>query len=396
MPFQYNYHAPLVWTALHLSSSVVPAVFSRPTFWLFFLMHICVYVAYGQGYLADAGQEGSPLSLNWRAVQVITSMTTFFEVFYTNHVYARYERLFFLSRSILGQLNNFVFDLRVFAHGQQDLVRLATRYFASGVFLFFAEVGQEAVSDEAVANLIRTGLMTEEELLELNSTFTARERSVVVMHWSGRVLREALLCAKAPNNVLKAAIDRLIQTRDQQQQIRDTLKFPIPFPYFHLLNAMVVVNLLLWAYGMGLTRSYFAPLGFFFAELIFCGMVELAGQLSDPFGNDAVDFPLTSWLATSFEDTRVLLEYKFTLGRDGWAEVAAKGSPLRAFSWVDSKAVRWSAIVGEEQGPSRSRGLRRQEDSGFSPSRELRWSAPMEDNKYQALALAEEGPHRVS
>merc|ERR1719401_3329686 len=123
-------------------------------------------------------------------------------------------------------------------------------------------------------------------------------------------------------------VDRLVQVRDQQQQIRDTLKLPMPFQYFHLLNMMVVVNLLLWAYGMGITRSYFTPVGFFFSELIFCGMMELAGQMSDPFGKDEVDFPLHHWLAASLWDAAVVLEYEYTIGRDGWSEVARRCPPL--------------------------------------------------------------------
>ena len=43
--------------------------------------------------------------------------------------------------------------------------------------------------------------------------------------------------------------------RISQNQIGRIMEKPMPFQYFHLLNVMIVVNLGLWAYGMGLTDS---------------------------------------------------------------------------------------------------------------------------------------------
>eukprot|EP00444_Apocalathium_aciculiferum_P059655 CAMPEP_0183596872 /NCGR_PEP_ID=MMETSP0371-20130417/175885_1 /TAXON_ID=268820 /ORGANISM="Peridinium aciculiferum, Strain PAER-2" /LENGTH=43 /DNA_ID= /DNA_START= /DNA_END= /DNA_ORIENTATION= len=43
---------------------------------------------------------------------------------------------------------------------------------------------------------------------------------------------------------------------------------------------MICANLGLWAYSMGLTDSIFAPVVFFFASLIFIGMMELSSDLS--------------------------------------------------------------------------------------------------------------------
>merc|ERR1719230_113639 len=102
-------------------------------------------------------------------------------------------------------------------------------------------------------------------------------------------------------------IDKLVETRDLQQEVADTMHMPIPFQYFHLLNVMIIVNLLLWAYGMGLTDSVFAPVTYFFAALIFMGMMELANQLSDPFGTDGTDFPTSLWLSETLRRINVII-----------------------------------------------------------------------------------------
>jgi len=194
------------------------------------------------------------------------------------------------------------------------------------VFLFFYELNGQISSDEWDVLLENQLIYPEEKAILMKFQYEdgTRHASMVVLHWAGRVVRDTVVAAKAPNNVIKGLVDRLVKVREMQQQIGDTMKLPMPFQYFHLLNMMVVVNLMLWAYGMGVTESMFSPIGFFFAELIFCGMMELAGQMSDPFGHDEVDFPLHIWLAHALWDTSVVLEYEYTIGAGGWEEVAAK------------------------------------------------------------------------
>merc|ERR1712050_488915 len=78
----------------------------------------------------------------------------------------------------------------------------------------------------------------------------------------------------------------------------------------HLMKSMLLVNLFFWAWGMALTQSIFAPLIYWVALLIFMGMLELASQLADPFGDDDVDFPVTEWLDEFVENIVVLMEFR--------------------------------------------------------------------------------------
>jgi len=117
----------------------------------------------------------------------------------------------------------------------------------------------------------------------------------------------------------------------------DTLELPVPFQYFHLLCLMISINLILWAYGMGTTESYFAPVVFYFAALIFVGMMELASQLSNPFGDDEVDFPVDTWLTQFFSDQLALVQHQYptasAVSKENWKKTLdAEGT----FTW-DSK-----------------------------------------------------------
>merc|ERR1712061_246086 len=90
-------------------------------------------------------------------------------------------------------------------------------------------------------------------------------------------------------------------------------------PYWHLLSLMVVLTLVIFAYCMSLSESCFAPIGFFFVELIFCGLLELGEQLADPWGSDDTDFPLCQWTVDMLEEAFFLVENQ----RTGWEEERA-------------------------------------------------------------------------
>merc|ERR1712194_324777 len=89
----------------------------------------------------------------------------------------------------------------------------------------------------------------------------------------------------------------------------DTLVLPVPFQYFHVLNLMITVNLSFWAYGMALTDSWFAPMIFVCAEAMYLGLLSLSSQLSNPFGEDEVDFPLGQWVSEYLDTTVTLVEH---------------------------------------------------------------------------------------
>lgn len=365
MPFEYDSSAGYLATAIRISGTVVPAVLGRGVFWFFLVLHLGVFGLFQFGYLDAAKDPASYLYIDWKIVSVITSMTTFFEVFYTNNVFARYLSLYNLTRSILGSLSNFAFDFRIHAGDRaQPMVRLATRFMLCSTFLFFYELSGE-VTEQEWDVLMEAKLICREEVAVLQS-IGRQHCSMVVLHWAGRVVRDTVAEVHAPNNIIKGLVDRLVKIRESEQRIKDTLHLPMPFQYFHLLNMMVVVNLLLWAYGMGVTESVFAPVGFFFSELIFCGMMELAGQMSDPFGEDEVDFPIHLWLETALWDTSVILEYDYHIMGGGWHQIADQFPPM-AMELVTINRI--MVRIPEEETESKQRHAAKSVEDGAKAAR---------------------------
>merc|ERR1711879_953924 len=83
-------------------------------------------------------------------------------------------------------------------------------------------------------------------------------------------------------------------------------------------------------YALGVTTSVFGPIVYFFAELIFIGMMELANQISNPFGSDEVDFPVDDWLAEMMASAALLVECDYSPVIDAWIAAGSPEKPLKA------------------------------------------------------------------
>merc|ERR1711972_392083 len=158
------------------------------------------------------------------------------------------------------------------------------------------------------------------------------EKTSFLVHWCLDVgIQGHAMAVKAlnvPQNARAGLLNKVQIFRDCQQQVRDILGLPVPFQYFHLLNMMIVINMLLWAYGMGCADSPLYTLVFVFAELIFMGMMELASAFADPFGTDEVDFPAGSWLTEWLSLSVTLLEYETPGQADNWKAIIDTERPL--------------------------------------------------------------------
>jgi hypothetical protein len=137
------------------------------------------------------------------------------------------------------------------------------------------------------------------------------------------------LGSKKHASVLTSLVDKLEDLEEAQKKVLDVVRMPVPFQYFHLLNMMISVNVALWAYTMAMTESLLAPISFFFASLIYIGMLELAKELSDPFGRDEVDFPLHIWVRYFLENQLTLENADYLGGDDNIARMIREELPVQ-------------------------------------------------------------------
>lgn len=72
----------------------------------------------------------------------------------------------------------------------------------------------------------------------------------------------------------------------------DYTAMPVPFAFFHVLNFILFIYMLLVAYTYTMFSYYYSIIGVFLTALSLLGLRELAIVLSDPLGNDDIDLPV--------------------------------------------------------------------------------------------------------
>eukprot|EP00929_Paragymnodinium_shiwhaense_P032892 TRINITY_DN18173_c0_g1_i1.p1 TRINITY_DN18173_c0_g1~~TRINITY_DN18173_c0_g1_i1.p1 ORF type:complete len:382 (-),score=86.00 TRINITY_DN18173_c0_g1_i1:132-1277(-) len=374
MTVKYDPSIGIVRTVLRVRDTVILHVLKRPGFWIFYFIFLAVYVAYWCGSLEDSHVEYGYIFLDHADIKVISAMTTFFEVFYTNQAYNRYMYLYSKTKETLQTLFDYgVFMRLVFGQDKVSLPhkRLSVRYHAASVLLFFYTLDGD-VTEAQWRELEDLKLLTGTEVTHLKE-FNHRVVCDVLLFWSGDVGATGIRAAGLPGNQLKALYEKILEMRTCQQDVAQTTALPIPFQYFHLLNLMVIMNLLLWAYGIGVTQSIFAPFVYFFVELIFIGMLELGQQLSDPFGKDDVDLPVNQWLSELLEWLTDFMESIYQPAETGWTDAlklerAQPAGPREVKTFLDeeeAQALRGTVVNGNLTGTAAYRSMALAEDHSF-------------------------------
>jgi len=349
--------------AMSVSGTVLPTVLERPLFWFALLAHLAVWLCFYYEVMPGRFKPAPKWVLEWNEVKVVTAITTFFQVFYISQCYNRYVHLYTHVRTLLTDMTLILFDIRIRcrAHFPKH-AWLASRYIVAAGLLVLQGVDPHALStdaelrgsgDESEAEsedsadegqsrvLVAKGfestprsarsralsstprpvarsrqpeflkrLLRPDERASLQAMKEA-EQPLVLLRWGCEVLDLGYSGAGVPAGPKQAAIMRLFTLHAGMRKLLEVIELPVPFQYFQLLNLMVCVNIFSWAYIMGASPAFGSPLVFILCELTFMGLMELASDLSNPFGHDEVDFPMHRWLTDFLQQAEMVLECRY-------------------------------------------------------------------------------------
>eukprot|EP00930_Biecheleria_cincta_P054060 TRINITY_DN3995_c0_g1_i5.p1 TRINITY_DN3995_c0_g1~~TRINITY_DN3995_c0_g1_i5.p1 ORF type:complete len:384 (+),score=60.16 TRINITY_DN3995_c0_g1_i5:1349-2500(+) len=296
--------------SMRYTNTVLPAVSKIPGFWIFFLVHLFLWSNHRYEFIpnfAEMVKEGGPLFIDLGHLKIIGGITVFFEVFYTNQCYSRYFRMANTVNDIFQTAHKITLEQSTLLNkAGPQYSRLVARWIRAVLLLFFTELKhgplQQSTWDEAVLH----GLLRRDEVTALIGLgMPARNNRIA--HWMMRVTLSAYEADGKGPPVLMALMNRLIVLRDDMNMLLQTHRTPVPFVYYHLLNSMICINCALWAFCMSAIQSVFGPFIFLLASLLYIGMLEVAKAMSDPFGDDDVDFPLEVWYDKFIEGQREAL-----------------------------------------------------------------------------------------
>lgn len=311
---------------------VVAQVIKRLEFWLFLLVHIGVSYAWRAGYVQNwAEMSMSFLHAPWHEAGVVTLITVLSELAYLGRCYDIHVRVHDLTRQMVGALTDFAFRARICmqaAGHPQDQV--ACRFLIVSMTLFLLEVrgftrgetrvaepGETWVTSDDWTRFQEKKLLRADEVAFLRN-LTFQQRSHFLLREAGRLTNEGLAKARAPPEAAEDFAGTLLSFRQRQEQALEAARLSVPFAYFHLLSLMVMMNMLFWAFALGMTMSYFSHMFYVLSLVLSLAILELAAGLARPFGDSRENIPAAEWVEEAIENVNALLDYKYAGASGNW------------------------------------------------------------------------------
>lgn len=330
MVIYYDPQRPAILFCLKFKGTACAIVYGRPEFWLYQLFHAVGLLFLKMGTYKVRNFE-------WESVAIVQFLLTFFVLFYSNQCMVRYLTLYHNCMTAFHRVVLFVMELviampiyarniqagtpagrralRDFAEAQRCR-RAATRYAVAAVYLFFMNVTGGTAPGAEWSECTRKGLLTFGEAQMLQDypgpTFQCL---LVLTSWALQTVHTGLALdvfwqprCDSHNHSHDRMTQHLREMVCACNKVAHIIALPIPFPYYHLVNVILVLNFLVLGMGLATLEVYASIFVYFAAVLIFMSIREVSVQLSDPFGLDEVDFPIAKFLDYVFDAAVSLLE----------------------------------------------------------------------------------------
>jgi len=241
---------------------------------------------------------------------------TFFVCFYNQHVFGRYNKIYDLNKRMCNNCLEAMSFVRIQMPIMSVQRKIAKLICASAFMFFFERSEAEDVDDSSMSTreftqIRQLQLLTDREIEHLEEHCdrykTEALPSLIALQWAMDIMRKQTPDPETRDDMLAGFYGRVYSIRRCQAEVCQILDLPMPFQYFHIMNLMLVLNLVLWAYSLGCQDSFFAPCIYMFVQMMFQGIRELSTALSNPYGEDEVDFPVTDWMLNVYARTYGLL-----------------------------------------------------------------------------------------
>lgn len=357
MPLNYNADVEKWTFFLRWKHTVLPMVAKDPVFWL--LMGVHMYILQKQKALIE---EGSSLpALDWKASSMLWSLLTFFVVFYGGHCYARFYTFYGACTGLGGVLGEFAYLIRSHFDASPALVKWnMLRLMLGGMEIQLASLGgtdsggSKGLSDSEWDRIHKHGFLSRSEIASLQKYKGSKPFLPAV--WALTEVRCALKAklsktppsapskavpalpespldsSKSPGKKAAAAAESdaeatLLMTpaamavlNDFEQavlkfksncgQATNLLKMPVPFAYFHVLKLLLIISLVLTSYALvelEHAQVLMSMIVFTIITVIMIGLQAVAVAMSDPFGDDDIDFDLEAFLKGAYDNAVALI-----------------------------------------------------------------------------------------
>ena len=359
MTIQYNPQQLNISFLFCWRGTIFPLVLSDPMFWL--LMAVHVLILHRHGMLLEEDGVGLP-PLDWEASTIALSLLTFFLVFYGNHCYQRYFELHGHCVSIGQAMGQWAHLIRVHFGSRSVAQRWnMMRPMLGAMHIHYAYLrceksadGQEkmGVAYDEWRAMRATNLFTRAEVEQLD--VYKGNQSFLATSWALGEVKSAILRAERGPSSAESDSKQLTSHRNKDGAEEANLSFqgnlesmpqltvykafddaaksflseciasmemllqPVPFPYFHVLKLLMLAALLILSYALVELVDAHRVLSltiYSITLLIMIGLQQVAIGMSDPFGDDEVDFDLEAFVRSAYDNSvALLLDQRMPLG----------------------------------------------------------------------------------
>jgi len=245
-------------------------------------------------------------AINLTALGIPTSLTIFFIDFYSGQCYERFYRLYEACVGISGATMCWTAMLKIHLPQEDpDVQWNCVRYILAAQHGLYYTLRDFGMSDEEWKVILERQMLTPEEknLVETYQGFAP----LLQITWALQEVKcqlQAYETVPLPlSHTWKEFCELGFKLRQDMSLVVNLLKQPVPYPYFHLLNLMVLLTLSLVAYGLvGNAHPVITMAVHAIVCVIFIGMKNQAIAMADPFGHDAIDFKVEGFLQAGYRN----------------------------------------------------------------------------------------------
>lgn len=315
MVFYYDQNQPMAFAlTIGKTMTIFKMVCTRLEFWFFFALHCTGVVLFRLGIL-NTGEFGK---FRWEAVSATQMFMVFCLTFFNGHCFTRYLYLYDICMKVLDGTLFFVQELVVsMASPKVENHRIrSVKYVICMLHIFFLGIAGGMKTKQDWREIVKRGLLTKAEAEQLQ-LYPARsiEQVLVLAAWAMQIVDKAL----EDDVFWEGRSMRIAHTHNRLQdhmndilraihEIGDVLALPIPFPYYHVMNVVLIFNLLVLSVITASFATYQTVFPVVVSLMFFLGLREVSGSLADPFNGEDSDFPIETFLQYAFDTAVCLLE----------------------------------------------------------------------------------------
>ena len=331
--------------------TVLPMVIKDPVFWFLQAWHVYWLEA---EHNALAHSDGGLPNLDWRVATMAMSLLTFFVVFYGGNCYNRFYQLHANCCGIGGCMAEWSFLIKLHFDSFPATIKWnMMRLMLAGMHIHYAKLcGESAFEEKDISEaewraVQRNNFLSAEEVRSVRKYRGAKHFLPAI--WALAEVRSALKVKLKPKPVgakelpvsplnperepdkspkkpsaaqvhegesallhTPAAMAMFAEFQQVALKFRgncgsntNLLNMPVPFAYFHILKFMLLIALMLSSISIVEVEKeqYFISIvAFALTSMILIGLQAVAVAMSDPFGDDDLDFDVEGLMKSAYEN----------------------------------------------------------------------------------------------